>query len=126
MTEELQQKLYDKYPEIFQQKYLLSQEACMGWGICVGSGWFNILDVLCFNIQAHMQAHPDVRIQVVQVKEKFGTLHFYYASDPDNYIAGLVCMACGMSARTCEMCGAPGKAHDDGWIRVRCKACLES
>ena len=53
------------------------------------------------------------------MKEKYGTLRFYYDGG-DDYIAGIVHMAENMSARTCETCGAPGKIRRGGWIRTLC------
>lgn len=60
---------------------------------------------------------PDV--VAVQIKEKYGTLRFYYDGG-DDYISGIVAMAENMSARTCEQCGAPGKPRRGGWIRTLC------
>jgi hypothetical protein len=56
----------------------------------------------------------------VQVKEKYGTLRFYYDGG-DRYIDGLANMAESMSAVTCEECGSPGKTLGGGWIRTLCK-----
>lgn len=61
-------------------------------------------------------------VRVAQVKEKFGTLRFYYEGG-DEYVAGLVSMAESMSAVTCEECGVPGKTGGDGWIRTLCDSC---
>jgi hypothetical protein len=55
-----------------------------------------------------------------QVKEKFGTLRFYYTGG-DDYISGMVRMAESMSGVTCEECGAPGEQNDGGWIRTLCE-----
>ena len=65
---------------------------------------------------------PELLDQVVavQVKEKFGTLRFYY-NGGDDYIDGLVSMAESMSAVTCEVCGNPGTSTTDGWIRTLCE-----
>jgi hypothetical protein len=60
------------------------------------------------------------QVVAVQVKEKFGTLRFY-TNHEDDYISGLISMACSMSSVTCEVCGNPGKSNDDGWIYTRCK-----
>ena len=67
---------------------------------------------------------PDSVHQVVieQIKEKFGTLRFYYRGG-DDYISGLVAMAESMSGVTCEECGAPGEGNYNGWIRTICKPC---
>lgn len=58
-------------------------------------------------------------IQVQQVKEKFGTLRFYY-SGGDSYIEGLVSFAEGMSAVTCEVCGERGKIRSASWVKTLC------
>ena len=67
---------------------------------------------------------PDAVPQVTldQIKEKFGTLRFYYTGG-DDYISGLVSMAESMSAITCEECGNPGEQTQDGWIKTICKPC---
>ena len=59
------------------------------------------------------------QVVATQVKEKFGTLNFYYAGG-DQYISGLVDMAENMSAVTCETCGNPGKLRRGGWLRTLC------
>lgn len=70
---------------------------------------------------------PDACAQVVavQVKEKFGTLRFYYDGG-DDYIRGIVSMAESMSAVTCEECGVPGKQRGGGWIQTLCDAHAEA
>ena len=64
---------------------------------------------------------PDAIPQVTldQVKEKFGTLRFYY-SGGDEYISGMVTMAEAMSGVTCEECGDPGERRGGGWIYTAC------
>lgn len=59
------------------------------------------------------------QVVVTQVKEKFGTLRFYY-NGGDEAIAGMVTMAEAMTAITCEECGSPGKLNRGGWLSVRC------
>jgi hypothetical protein len=53
---------------------------------------------------------PELVDQVVakQIKEKFGTLRFYYDGG-DEFIRGLDSMAASMSSVTCEVCGTPVK-----------------
>lgn len=60
------------------------------------------------------------QVVAVQVKEKFGTLRFYY-SGGDDYIRGLEAMADSMSAVICEDCGKPGKIRSGGWVRTLCE-----
>ena len=65
------------------------------------------------------------QVTLDQVKEKFGTLRFYY-SGGDDYISGLVSMAESMSGVTCEECGNPGKQVGGGWITTLCKEHAEA
>ena len=62
------------------------------------------------------------QVVVTQVKEKFGTLRFYY-NGGDDAIRNYVQMAECMTYVTCENCGAPGKIGGQGWISVKCSKC---
>ena len=53
MNQTLQNKLFEKYPEIFVQKDLDKTQTLMCWGITVGDGWYNIIDTLCHAIQQY-------------------------------------------------------------------------
>ena len=98
---------------------------CMCWGFECGDGWFNIIDQLMHNIQGHIdwknrdfEIVPQVTLD--QVKEKFGTLRFYY-SGGDDAIDGMVRMAEAMSSVTCEECGKLGELRKDiGWYLTLC------
>lgn len=68
---------------------------------------------------------PVCQVTLDQVKEKFGTLRFYY-SGGDDVIDGMVRMAESMSAVTCEECGNPGKQVGGGWITTLCKEHAEA
>jgi len=65
------------------------------------------------------------QVVVEQVKEKFGTLRFYYQGG-DEYIHGLVAMAESMTGVTCEECGNPGESYSGGWVRTLCRPCEEA
>lgn len=147
MREELQKKLYQKYPKMFGQKDLPASETNMCWGIDTDDGWFNIIDTLCGSIQHHidwqncegrfesMKKHrqPEAdgtwnkvhQVEASQIKEKFGGLRFYYTGG-DEHISGLVSFAETISLRTCEMCGSPGRQTKKGWVRTLCKPCADS
>jgi len=60
------------------------------------------------------------QVVVEQVKEKFGTLRFYYQGG-DEYINGLARMAESMSGVMCEECGSPGTTNGGGWVRTLCE-----
>lgn len=149
MTPELDQHIREKYPLIFSGRCEMS----------IGDGWFDIVDLLCANIQNYIdniaerrrwaiewnedvndpdydwsdkasyikreeRKVPELIEQVVasQIKEKFGTLRFYYHGG-DEYIQGLEAMAGSMTSRICEDCGCPGKSRSTEkkrWVRVLC------
>ncbi len=140
MREELDKLLCEKYPRMFVNRNADMRETAMCWGFEHGDGWFNIINALCANMQHHIdwkngqrerllkdnpydQKIRDEVPQVVvdQVKEKFGTLRFYYHGGDDT-IDGMVRMAESMSAFTCEKCGAPGKMRGRGWLYTACDA----
>jgi hypothetical protein len=58
-------------------------------------------------------------IKVVQIKEKFGGLRFYYDGGDDR-IDGMVRMAELWAGVTCEKCGNRGTRRQGGWIRTLC------
>ena len=62
---------------------------------------------------------PFPQVVASQIKEKYGTLRFYYYGG-DDYVDGVVAMAEYLSGLTCETCGAPGKSRGGGWIRTLC------
>jgi hypothetical protein len=70
---------------------------------------------------------PDLIPQVTldQVKEKFGTLRFYY-SGGDDITDGMVRMAESMSGVTCEECGNVGERRGGGWVHTYCTPCEQA
>ena len=126
MKQELDQLLCEQYPKMMVNRNKPMMETCMCWGFDCGDGWFNILDQLMGNIQHHIDwknKNSEVVAQVTldQVKEKFGTLRFYY-SGGDDIIDGMVRMAESMSGVTCQECGNPGTQTQGGWIKTVCEA----
>jgi len=149
MTPELEQHIREKYPLIFSRRCEMS----------IDDGWFDIIDMLCANIQNRIDNSADQRkwaiewndrvndpdydwsdkasfikreerevpelveqVVATQIKEKFGTLRFYY-SGGDEYIRGLESMAASMSGVICEQCGSPGTSRStkkQRWVRVLC------
>lgn len=137
MKLELDEALCAKYPKMLVDRHADMRTTAMCWGFECGDGWYNLLDALMANIQSHIdwrerqrayaiengQDVPDEVPQVVlsQVKEKFGTLSFYYTGG-DERIFGMVCLAETISGQTCEWCGSPGKRRGGGWIKTLCDA----
>lgn len=109
-------------------------------------GWYDLVSRLCRQIEAELGDHA-AHFRVVQMKEKFGGLRFYWSwrgrtrptvdilspsgharleqparNEVSARIDTLVAAAEAESARTCEQCGAAAKLRSSrsGWLRVRC------
>ncbi len=70
-----------RFPILFQNRKLSMQETCMCWGIECSKGWYSILEQLCTVLEYHnieFTKKYNRAIVADQVKEKFGTLRFYY------------------------------------------------
>ena len=138
MKTELEQQLVEKYPKIFQINESRRLEPFPMFGIECGDGWYDLLDRLCGLIQNHidwrnkqrdmfLKNNPNnveipeeiLQVTVSQIKEKFGTLRFYYDGG-DEYIHGLVSMADAMSGAICEVCGERGQFRGRGWYYTAC------
>lgn len=174
MKPELDKQLCEKYPKIFKNRNASQIESCMYWGIDVSDGWYDIIDALCqaatytyttaimvdeadgkrLNIAPysytnittyHFEIKPP-QLVADQVKEKFGTLRFYYHTELEekmsylketgkypeldkileryyNYFDGIVHFAETLSERTCEVTGLKGEMHvtgggGNGWYKT--------
>jgi hypothetical protein len=171
VSPELENKLIEKYSKIFRDASKSPQETCMCWGLEVGDGWYNLIDTLCealtysFTTSVQIDEEDGKRLgiegykfkdepvkyyfsveppQVIadQVKEKFGTLRFYYHLEYDekntdlvktgkypdldqinkryqDYFDGVIHFADIASARICSASGDVGKLHvRGGWVKV--------
>jgi len=66
---------------------------------------------------------PIPQVEAVQVKEKYGSLCFYY-SGGDEQIDGMIQMAEQISGIICEVCGSPGEiCSRNGWLKILCPSC---
>lgn len=111
----------ERFPKMFANKY---------GGFAVGKGWYPILEALCANIQSHIDWKQEqkekynrgegcTQVAVMQIKEKFGGLRFYYEGGDDE-IGGMVRMAEAWAGVACEECGGIGKRRSGGWVRTLC------
>jgi hypothetical protein len=170
MKTELQEKLFSKYPKIFGDRTKPMTETCMCWGLEVGDGWYDLIDTLCealtYTYRTSVQVDEEdgkrlgiepyvypkdgetsyyftvepPQVIATQVKEKYGTLRFYYRFELDekiiylletkkypdlqriidrysDYINGIVHFAETASGRTCEATGQSGELHSSGGTR---------
>ncbi|WP_321815136.1 MULTISPECIES: hypothetical protein [unclassified Paraburkholderia] len=124
MSPELEAKLCTSYSLIFAVEKTLcsdggaatSQFAARGFEC--GDGWYDLIDVLCLNLQ-HATKNGAPQVVAVEVKEKLGGLRFCACGQNDEQ-AGMIQLAETMSARLCDVCGNRGKLVRNGWIKTRC------
>lgn len=118
MNPELYNKLIHKYPNLFKEAH--PKESISLFGIETnGPGWDNLIQTLCEGINSHVKHNKCPPVHITQIKEKYGSLRFYYYGG-DDIVDGMVRMAELVSEYTCEQCGKPGKIRDDGWLKTLC------
>lgn len=131
--------LVTAHPELFRGKPPAVASELPG-------GWFDIVDALCRDIEDLLGPEP-WRLDIQQIKEKFGGLRFYFSLDgfedmfadlhADRGIRTLIAKADGpplmdkirelvaaaslRSTTTCEACGATGtRATRGGQVSTLC------
>lgn len=141
MDAELQDKLYQKYPDLFSNSNKSPMESCMCWGIECNNGWYELLGSVCWRISQHERNIENHRkylekndpeklkdqpeyfpVKFDQIKEKYGGLRIYF-SGGDDYVEGVIGMAEEYSYKVCEKCGNAGKPNKGGWITTLCDSC---
>jgi hypothetical protein len=103
---------------------------CHKYGLdAVGPGWEQILVDLdhAFVMITGMGTDEHRKIEILQIKEKFGGLRIYCRAPELNEKVGrelskAVARAEQKSFETCEVCGKPGNKGGDGWIKTFCPA----
>ncbi len=121
MCKDFEQRLAGRFPTWFDVNGDV-RHTLMAFGFQCGDGWFEILWRLCVNLEPlvmELERETGRRLEVVEVKQKLGTLRFYVShhSDP---IDDRIAEAQLESSRTCEVCGQPGLWRRGHWIRTRC------
>ena len=144
------EEFMSRFPILFQNRKKPMTQTCMCWGIECPKGWWHILDQLCTVLEFHnMEFVKNYGVAIVadQVKEKFGTLRFYYdvrpvdengivKYEPDELMDYLEMLADqyireaeALTETTCAYCGIPleedNMVETKGWITYICKECDE-
>jgi hypothetical protein len=91
-----------------------------GW---VQPGWQPLVWRLLTSIDTVLTDTEAQEFRVIQVKEKWGTLSFYFRSSERvrAQLDAMVNRVCTESATMCMKCGKPAKlANNAGWIAVLC------
>lgn len=82
-----------------------------------GPGWEHIVAPLIAYCAAH-------NLEILQIKEKFGLLRFYWRYSDDTVdpvtFDNLIGAAELQSEQTCEWCGAPGRPRKTNWRKTLC------
>lgn len=108
MNKELQQNIFNSFPELFKKK--------LPYGIECEDGWYDIIFSLCDVLNNHLPTPPTI----IEIKQKFGSLRVYYsgvndAADP------VIKLAEKLSLKTCEKCGSSGKIIHNNYLYVACE-----
>lgn len=115
--------LYKKYQHLFTKQ---NGRAFAMFGFECGDGWYKILEQLIDQIDSYIQQKykdKEFDFQIVQIKEKFGGLRFYFDGG-DDVIHELTRLAENLSYNTCEYCGSNQNIfRSHGWIVTACHDC---
>jgi hypothetical protein len=115
-------ELIEAYPKLFMAP-AAGPAAARGFPSCQ-EGWCDLLQRACARIHATVEAGGGT-FTASQIKEKFGTLRFYWRGCVTNRaeVEEAIDLAEARSACTCEVCGEEGRLHRSGvtWM-TRCSA----
>ena len=151
MRKDLAKKLEDQFP--FMKRNPENEHNLYDkFGICAAAGWFDIIWNLCSEVtEVYEKAGKEIDFVPAQIKEKFGTLRFYYdvggvtkpfhafdilgagtirfddeSTELYREIRDIVRKWEKKSAETCEECGKPGVLRKDlRWVLTLCDECYE-
>lgn len=127
MKKELDDLLCRRYPDIFRDRHGDAAETGMCQGICVGDGWFDLIDSLCAELSNQVAAGKMPPVVALQVKQKSGYLRFYirdhFKRDTNPQAHRLIGLAQQKAEHTCEQCGQPAPPRALDYGEVLCLAC---
>ena len=107
-------------------------------GIAIGNGWIPLIEEILKFCQFHHDNNGYPQLVADQIKEKFGTLRFYYHFEEcdsdqaengkkfnrsEEMLEGAISFAENQSCHICESCGKAGTMTSGGWRAVRCEEC---
>jgi hypothetical protein len=145
MKKELELELVKKYPKILRDYGGDPMQTCLSWGFEFDDGWNTLISKCLEKLQyfCDLCSKDGKEVQVVanQVKEKYGTLSFYYSGEGGSRIEwdiidDIITETERRSAQVCEVSGEYGcLCSKGGWYKTLCyeearklgyKACDES
>ena len=127
MKKDLQNRLFEEFPEIYRGSNLSPKDHCLGRGVETEDGWFSIIYAMSKTIHLHLKKLKDagrpLDFEFAQIKEKFATLRVY-DNGGNEFIDGVISTAENLSSITCELCGKEGFRHINqkgSWIKTLCE-----
>jgi hypothetical protein len=117
MRPELQEKIFALKPEWFKD---------LQYGIECGDGWFDLIRDLTVKLLALEVEEPDnfLDFKVVQIKQKFGGLRYYFSGNQDNVHRRIDTLINGYETKsyaTCEACGKEARVRTLGYVVTLCR-----
>ncbi len=140
MNNKFEEEIFSLGPILYQRKTLSINQTCLAWGIECPDSWYNELKDLTIKLEKLNNQYKDL-IQVVaeQVKEKYGSLHFYYdiVTIKDNIkqeIINDISQKCNEYIENaeenlwnvCYICGEIATQTSNGWIERYCDNCFKN
>lgn len=123
---EMDEELYNKYPELLRQYKGSPKETCLCWGIVPGPGWKDLVAAMLSELDAFRKTKAE-GLELTQSKEKFGALRVYFNGAKDEKtlieIEDIIGKYVALSVKTCIRCGAAGTMRNKGWVRCHCDKC---
>lgn len=124
--------LIQRHPRLFRGEH----SAIVSW---LPEGWASLVEELFNAIEALLDDGQAARLEIRQIKEKFGSLRVYTQMHPGSgatelseadvalhrQVMRLVQAAEKRSSLLCDACGAPSELRSfAGWMTTRCDRCL--
>ena len=129
MTPELENRLYNKYPELFARRKLSMDKTSMCYGICCNDGWYCLIDYCCQSLMNYYESNEIEVIPFDQIKEKFGALTIYphFKKNLTSHYTitrNIISLYEGLSMFICKDCGLAARRRVVGWRTVTsCNKC---
>ena len=106
----------DKIPENFDYTYNEMYSMPYGWAKAFG------YEMLCEIRRALIEANYLEEYRIMDIKEKYGTLHWYDVGTPEQ-VFKIITQYTGKSAHVCQYCGKSATHMTKGWIGYFCRKC---
>jgi hypothetical protein len=96
----------------------------MAFGYECDKGWYPLIDECIEKLEEQVKKEK-LNTEILQIKEKFGTLRIYLSSESDE-ISNIVERYELFSSHICELCGEFWTAKErvnHGWWKTLCQKC---